>query len=338
LKRNFLASVSDEILSILLKDYTTGKNILWGTDNYTGLGAGFCADDSIDKKDVGGYNSNFIHPVIAKEGEARTEDIISFVKNIISLVPDNEEEEPIKEIIDGNLVYTSDTIVDENEENAEKPEKINFFYQSSSIEKAEKFLPYETAYFAVKPDNPINYNLISKQFFVKNCGEGQYFVTRYDNTTGKTISISERGGIVDKKLSSLGNDLAEDEWQNWAKDAYRSVYGYEFCGTKLLIARANLLLTYEEYYEDVFGLPITEKDLKEVANIIIRNIIQADGKKGVIPYSCGENKAVQLSFFDMDNQGICEGCLSGNNLLHRGIFASYYDWDKDKNIRLVDEF
>ena len=40
----------------------------------------------------------------------------------------------------------------------------------------------------------------------------------------------------------------KDEWCNWTTRAFQSVYGYEYQGDNLLLARANLLLSFVEYY------------------------------------------------------------------------------------------
>ena len=38
IKENSLLEIDSELLDILLKDRTTGENILWATDNYESLG------------------------------------------------------------------------------------------------------------------------------------------------------------------------------------------------------------------------------------------------------------------------------------------------------------
>ena len=37
----------EEVLAVLLKDRSTGKNLIWTTDNYAARGKGFCADDEM---------------------------------------------------------------------------------------------------------------------------------------------------------------------------------------------------------------------------------------------------------------------------------------------------
>ena len=83
------------------------------------------------------------------------------------------------------------------------------------------------------------------------------------------------------------NENAETErtWLIWAKKAFQSVYGYEFQGDNLFLARMNLLGTYIEYLDNRWKRMPTEKELKEIANIISWNIWQMDGLKYIIPYS-----------------------------------------------------
>ena len=42
--------VPEEVLAILLKDRSTGRNLIWATDDYTARGKGFGANDEIQVK------------------------------------------------------------------------------------------------------------------------------------------------------------------------------------------------------------------------------------------------------------------------------------------------
>jgi hypothetical protein len=41
IKENYLFCCDHELLAILLKDHSSGKNIIWATDNYAHKGVGF---------------------------------------------------------------------------------------------------------------------------------------------------------------------------------------------------------------------------------------------------------------------------------------------------------
>ena len=46
LKRDILEwNVPDEVLAVLMKDRSTGRNLIWATDDYVARGKGFGAND-----------------------------------------------------------------------------------------------------------------------------------------------------------------------------------------------------------------------------------------------------------------------------------------------------
>lgn len=51
------------------------------------------------------------------------------------------------------------------------------------------------------------------------------------------------------------------EWLKWTIRAFQSVYGYEYQGDSLLLARTNLLLSFAEYY---FERGSKEPEKKEI--------------------------------------------------------------------------
>ena len=59
--------------------------------------------------------------------------------------------------------------------------------------------------------------------------------------TGETIPIAKRIGLLDRKLRVVSeNTETEEEWFTWTKRAFQSVYGFEYQGDSLLLARENL--------------------------------------------------------------------------------------------------
>lgn len=116
------------------------------------------------------------------------------------------------------------------------------------------------------------------------CGEAPFIVSRYDASTGEEIPIERRIGLLDRKLRIVGEYTnGEQEWVKWAIRAIQSVYGYEYQGDNLLIARINVLMTFVEYMEALWQRKPTEKELKTVANIIAWNFWQMDGLTGTVP-------------------------------------------------------
>lgn len=81
------------------------------------------------------------------------------------------------------------------------------------------------------------------------CGEAPFLASRYDAATGEMIPVARRIGILDRKLRVVSENAAtEDEWRKYATHAVQSTYGYEYQGDNLLLARVNLLLTYTETF------------------------------------------------------------------------------------------
>lgn len=130
------------------------------------------------------------------------------------------------------------------------------------------------------------------------CGEAPYMVTRYDTVTGEEIPLSERVGFVDRKLQRISREVSDEvTFYELVKKAYRASYGYEYQGDSLLLARENLLATFEDYYLAKTGNQPTLEQKKEIATIISYNVFQMDGLKKNSPYSAKQEQSQQLSLF-----------------------------------------
>lgn len=118
------------------------------------------------------------------------------------------------------------------------------------------------------------------------CGEAPYLVSRYDSVTGEPIDISQRIGLLDRKLRVVFENASnDDDCLIWIKRAVQSVYGYEFQGDNLFLARKNILLSVVEYFVQKFLAEPTEDFLLDVAEIISWNLWQMDGLTNAIPYA-----------------------------------------------------
>ncbi|EFX59570.1 Eco57I restriction-modification methylase domain-containing protein [Streptococcus sp. M334] len=130
------------------------------------------------------------------------------------------------------------------------------------------------------------------------CGEAPYMVTRYDTVTGEEIPLSERVGFVDRKLQRISREVSDEAtFYELVKKAYRASYGYEYQGDSLLLARENLLATFEDYYLANIGNQPTLEQKKEIATIISYNVFQMDGLEKNSPYSAKQEQSQQLSLF-----------------------------------------
>ncbi|MBF7093885.1 Eco57I restriction-modification methylase domain-containing protein [Streptococcus sp. HF-1907] len=131
------------------------------------------------------------------------------------------------------------------------------------------------------------------------CGEAPYIVTRYDAVSGDLIPLSERVGFLDRKLARISKEVSDEEqWLALVRKAYQASYGYEWQGDSLLLARENLLLTFEDYYQAKFDKTASQAQLKEIATIISYNLFQMDGLNYISPAKESQVESQQLSLFD----------------------------------------
>ena len=302
---------SRAVLDILLKDKTTGKNILWATEDYQDLGIGFGAKEEIHVDLITGSYGSVIQPRITKaEGQQynRTREKAEvFTPAWIC----NEQ----NNLIDTAWFGRTDVF---NHPDGHKwdttPDVIQFPKEASK--SWQKY--------------------VDAQRLEITCGEAPYLVSRYDTVTGAKIPLSQRIGILDRKMRVVkeNTETAED-WLTWAQRAFESVYGYEYQGDNLLLARENLLYSYIEYYRERFHQMPSTQLLRKIAGIISWNIWQMDGLKYVVPGSCKPEEIKQMSLSDYldgedadmdDGANQCPGCAKGDIYRHTGIYCRVMDW------------
>ena len=131
------------------------------------------------------------------------------------------------------------------------------------------------------------------------CGEAPFLVSRYDVETGEVIPVPDRIGLLDRKLWTVNeNAQTEENWLKWAFQAFHATYGYEFQGDNLLIARVNLLMTFEEYLWERWRRKPTLSEYGKLITVIVWNVWQMDGLHGTIPYSTAEEEFRQFNLFE----------------------------------------
>ena len=132
------------------------------------------------------------------------------------------------------------------------------------------------------------------------CGEAPFLASRYDAATGEMIPVTRRIGILDRKLRVVSENAAtEDEWRKYATNAVQSTYGYEYQGDNLLLARVNLLLTYAEHLQARWQRKPTKEELQPIATIITWNLWQMDGLHLSVPGGKPQPETEQLDLFSM---------------------------------------
>jgi len=310
---NRILKMDKHLLEILLSDYTSQKNILWCTDNYKIHGAGYRYLDEIKLELITEKNGNIIKPRVKKSK--------------------NEQKLRIK---DKAEVYTPAWVC-----NHQNNQIDSFWFRQENQFNLETQKGWKVNY------GKINFSATDKTWkdYVNDkrleisCGEAPYIVSRYDSVTGEILETTSRIGILDRKIRVINENVEDDEWMLWVKKAYQSVYGYEWQGDSLLIARENLLYTFIDYYIHRYGeLPSIELQ-KEIATIISWNFWQMDGLKGVIPLSCDNKKVVQVDLFGEVVTEECQGCSDGSLTKHNGLYCVINEWSEDSSIlRYVDLF
>ena len=263
------------LLKILLQDKTTKKNIIWATSDYEHLGIGYDAKCEITIPQITGPNATVIQPRItkAKEHQAnRTRDKAEvFTPAWICNKQNNLVDE---EWFGRKNVFNTPT----NSSWATVTEPIIF---SDNRKKSW------TAY-------------VDARRLEISCGEAPYLVSRYDTVSGGIIDIEQRIGLLDRKLRIVNeNTDTESDWLKWSLRAFQSVYGYEYQGDNLLLARENLLYTFIENMLYKLNRIPTLVELRPVAHVVSWNIWQMDGIACTVPFGKIEERDLQISLFDL---------------------------------------
>lgn len=309
-KENYILQIDNKLLDILLRDRTTGANILWATSNYAHNGRGYKEKDHIQVPNITGEKGNIIKPRIEKN---KTTQLARIKENAEVFTP-------------SWVCNRQNNLVDEA------------WFRSSNIFNKEKGTKWETLKRKIPFKNKSWEDYIRSTRLEIACGEAPYLVSRYDATTGNIIPIQDRIGVLDRKLRVVSENVkSEKEWMKWAVIAFKNVYGYDFQGDNVLLARENLLLTFADYYFHQFSVaPITEY-LLQISDILSWNIWQMDGLKFVVPYSCHAKKVTDIGLFKMKVcLKECEGCQKNNPLKHNGIYCKVMDWQRKESVRFVD--
>lgn len=338
-----LAELDKNILLILLKDRSTGKNILWATDDYKDLGIGFAADDEITLPAITGAHGNLIKPRALKSKEeqgARTRNMAEVFTPLWICNKQNN--------LADNAWFGRENVF--NTENGTDWQATEGKIAFPGEDGADGWRAY----------------IASKRLEI-TCGEAPYLASRYDTMTGEIMPLEKRIGLLDRKLRVINErtrnlkdrERAKKRWLELATLAVRSTYGFEWAGDNILLARENLLFTVADYYAVKFGDALDMEMLEHFAEIISWNIWQMDGLKAVVPNSCHdykkERQAVTPNLFaakdfsartlkrsvspcdvDEDERQKCQGCLKDNIDLHNGVYCRIKNWSTGKVLLFKD--
>ena len=166
------------------------------------------------------------------------------------------------------------------------------------------------------------------------CGEAPFIVNRYDAADGTVVPFNRRIGILDKKLVKVKEiTSSRDTWKKWAKEALESVYGYEYQGDNLLIARINVLRTLEDAIQEAGYESYRTADLKKLAEIVSWNFWQMDGLTGYVPFRALDESYYQPSIFDLLELTNETPDKTDNR---EAVLSKIYDWVNKSELEYKD--
>ena len=264
---DFVEHCSREVLEILLRDRTTGANIVWADDERAELGEGFGPDDEIELSALTGGHVGLVRPRAEKEREQQA-----------------QRTKARAEVFTPSWLCNSMN----NHLDAEwfgRPDAFNT--EATSAEDGSHVWTAGSGHveFDGEPNRgPHAY--VNRRVLEITCGEAPFLCSRYDAATGRPIPVRERMGLLDRKLRVVGECARDrDGWACRALDALRATFGFERQGDNLLIARMNMVLTFCEHHRERWGADPDEADLLEAARIASWNLWQMDGLTDAVPTS-----------------------------------------------------
>ena len=317
------------VLDELLKDRTTGKNIIWATDDYAARGPGFAFLDEIAAAAVSRRADPVIRPRVDKPKDVQKSRV-------------REKAEIFTPAwICNNMINLGDRAWFGRKTspfNREVPRGwVSTWGKKIHFPKSGKNSP------------PGWQKYVAEGRLEITCGEGPFLASRYDAVTGEMISVPDRIGILDRKLRVAAENCADEaDWIRWAKRALQGTYGFEWQGDNLLLARENVLADVVETHAFVFrdGAERTDfsaiplPDLVEMAEIVSWNLWQMDGFKGVVPKSCHDTEETNLLGEVVRTPcKACENRKDPISVIHRhtGEYCKIVsDWSTREVIRFVD--
>lgn len=267
---------SPDLLKLLLKDKTTGNYIRWATDNYKQYGVNYYAEAEIKPDLITGMYTNIIQPRVSKAQDQQT-----------------------KRTRDKAEVFTPSWICNEQNNLVDeawfgRKDVFNYTIDNGWITN-ENLITFTK-------DRPWQKYVDDRRLEV-SCGEAPYLVSRYDTVSGNVIPVKDRIGLLDRKLRIVNeNTDNEKEWYKWTIRAFQSIYGYEYQGDNVLLARENLLYTFVDNMMYKFGHEPLLEQKKKISLIISWNIWQMDGLTLTAPYSESKSVYSQMTFLEMNEE------------------------------------
>ena len=290
-------------LKTLLQDKTTKKNIIWATTSYADKGPEYQDTKQIQIGSLIGMNPMDLQPRVLKSQEEQQ----------------SRTKSKAEVYTPGFIINNMNNYLDEDW----------FGYKDVFNKENDKTW--------ITNEEPIQFGNKKWQDYIKStrleitCGEAPYLVSRYDASTGKLIEPpTHRIGLLDRKLRVINENVNNrEEWFKWVEWAYKSIYGYEFQGDSLLIARINLLMTFVDNVKYKWNVEPKTKELNSIANIIAWNLFQMDGLTDTVPLGVPQPNFEQPSLFDLfEDANIEESSVSPK--------CKIKNWKSNKSVLFCD--
>ncbi|MEG1952512.1 MAG: restriction endonuclease subunit M, partial [Bacteroidales bacterium] len=200
IKENDIIKYDKELLSILLKDNSSKKNIIWATGNYVSLENGYGANEEIKATLITGKNGNIIKPRVNKN-----------------------KAEQLSRVRDKAEVFTPSWICNKQNNLVDNAwfGAVDIFNTEThnGWQRVERAIPFPTA------DGKSWQDYVRNVRLEVSCGEAPYLVSRYDTISGEPIELMNRIGLLDRKMRIVSeNTNTLEEWYEWAKIAFQSSY------------------------------------------------------------------------------------------------------------------
>lgn len=231
------------VLPILLKDRTTGKNIIFA-----------CSDQY---KDTDFYTE--ISLDLLKEIKPRCQ------KNKRQC--EKRQKKNAEVFTPAWLCNNMNNLVD------------SAWFGYENVFNIEKEKAWETKQERIKfPEGKSWKDYVLSRRMEITCGEAPYLTSRYDPVSGQPIDVADRIGLFDRKLRIVSENTSnEEERIDYAQQALQNTYGFEYQGDSLLIARCNMFLALTEYFEKKFSKSMEPVRYWQIAKVISWNLWQMDG-------------------------------------------------------------
>jgi len=294
------------------KDQTLFANIFWATTDYEAqregdAKVGYRYDDQIMPESIIGENGRVIMPRVLKDKQLQIDRTKDKAEVFTPSWVCNAQNNLVDEAWFGRKDVFNREIVNEDGKHSWIPTEERIEFPEGDKQKTWK-------------------KYVTENRLEITCGEAPYLVSRYDTTTGESIPLKNRIGLLDRKLRVVSeNTNTPGDWLEWARKAFMHTYGYEWQGDNLLLAREAMLYTFIEYFMAKFpGVDLKNPSIVGIARIISWNLWQMDGIKMVVPDSC--SKRYGVDFWGEPYQLECPGCKKGEPLGHIGYHCFIRDW------------